>query len=233
MTNILDLPVELRLQIYKELVLRKRPYKNHPWGAHLLASWAYRFRAAILGVSRQINQEAMKIFYGMNQLRFYVNSNPRRAQNLKESLKSLKAFRKSLCFSYIQQLSFDMYLSDSSIHPIEHFWELLEHLDRARVMFDKLCSVLSGAPNLRVIEIAWIDGIRFGQWSSKRSLLQPLGRFSTSCAFKIDEIEICFQESPSEKSFMDYLQEITGVAPTRKASASSKDPSCLLKELTI
>ena len=174
----------------------------------------------------------MEIFYGMNQLRFYIKSKPRRAQYLNESLNTLKAFQKSLCFPFIQRLSFDMYLSDSNVHPIEDFWELLEHLNRARAMFVKICSVLSGTPNLKVTEIAWINGIRFGQWSSKRLFLQTLGRFPTTCAFNIDEIDMGFQEFSPEKMFMDCLREVTGVVP-RKSSNYSYDPSCLLNKLTF
>lgn len=69
MTGILHLRVELCLQIHQELVNHDRPYKVHPWMAIFLPCGLTGVTVeSILGVDRQINQEAMGLFYGMNQL---------------------------------------------------------------------------------------------------------------------------------------------------------------------
>ncbi len=229
MTGILALPIEVRLQIYQELVIYDRPYEDHPWGGHLLASWAYRFYPAILGVNRQINQEAMEIFYGMNQLRFYINLRAPRRRNVEASSRTLKGFQNSLCFHFIQYLSFDMYLSCNMRRTyITCPKELLRNIKRAQARFDQICLVLTGAPKLRDVEIAWNDDLPFGDFDPKRLLLHPLGRLPTTCTFKVDQIEIDFLDSPTHETFFDYLQEITGVLPTWKTTNYWNDPSCPL-----
>ena len=231
--NILDLPVEVRLQIYQGLIIHDRPYEDHPWGAHLIASWAYRFHRGVLAVNRQMHQEAMTIFYGMNQLRFYVNSKPRKTENSKAFSISLFAFRNSLCFQFIQYLSFDIYLSCSSINPIENCPDLYDHICKAQTTFEEICLIVNEVPELKAIEIAWTDEICFGRWEMKAMLLNPLGIFPSTCAFIIDEIEIPFLLCPTKEEFSEYVQGITGVVPTWKTSNYWNDPSCLLSKLTI
>ena len=209
MARILTLPVEVRLQIYQDLIIYDRPYKDHPWGGHLLASWAYRFHRGILGVNKQINQEAMGIFYGMNQLRFYINTRPSRKENAQASMSTLKAFQNSLCFQFVQRLSFDMHLSCKMNRTyFGRTGQVLENITKAQVMFDKLCLVLAKAPRLREIEIAWNDDIPYGHWELKRLLLRPLGRLPANCAIKVDVvIESGYLKSCSDRTFLDNLQE--------------------------
>lgn len=209
MTGILALPVEVRLQIYQELIIYDRPYRDHPWGGHLLASWAYRFHRGILGVNSQINQEAMGIFYGMNQLRFYINTCPPRKENIEASMSALKAFQESLSFQFVQRLSFDIYLSCKMNRTyFARTGQVLENITKAQVMFDELCLILAKAPKLREIEIAWNDDIAYGHWELKRLLLRPLGRLPTTCTFKVDVvIESGYLKSRSDRTFLNNLHK--------------------------
>lgn len=124
-------------------------------------------------------------------------------------MSTLTAFQNSLCFQFVQRLSVDIHLS-CKMHRsyFVGMGEVLVTITKAQAMFDKLFMVLAKAPRLREIEIAWNDDMPHGHWDLKRSLLRPLSRLPTNCAFQVDVvIESGYLKSAPDRTFLNTLQE--------------------------
>ena len=152
MPSFFSLPMEVRLQIYRELRSFRSPLLKTPLtdDSNAFGYCSFGFQSRILETSRQVCSEAKEIFYGENYWTFFVSQrNP-----LNPVLFQMEPMVLILPFIRKAHIRFAMF------HWL--FWESCglnqkAYGDSIQANVRAICLVLRAAPTLRTVKIIWTE----------------------------------------------------------------------------
>jgi len=191
----MDLPVEIRLHVYRDLVLPKPSW--NPWGCHFSADPAIRFPPGLLRVCRQIRQEVQSLIHW----RLNINSH----LNVEMSGAVVDALKYPGCLTGAT----DILLLFNFFAPPAEPLEPSVSAERTSAGLDHICSALAEVPIARKITLAWWDGSSQAEWETKRAALRPLAKLPHACTFLVERVSTDAKDVSREK-FRAEVQEIVG-----------------------
>ena len=185
--DFLDLPIEIRLEVYRHLIkpeTRYCPFDNVP-----VQFAGFGFHPTILRTNKRINGEASVVFYGENTWHLIVgyDFNLFRVVPGPDNLQSSSFFPRMRNF----HLRFSLHgyvLDEYPSFSLENYCAAL------RIHAANTCQVLAKAPHLRSVEISWVDSTDEGSWEEKRGVLKPLEALPRSCSYRICGIDSKYVE---------------------------------------
>ena len=250
MPGFLDLPVEMRVQIYKNLPSwRRPPSKVYPFNkatetATFGSQAAYGFHPAILRVNKTIHAESKPVFYSRNTWIFSLTSNARWPSYLLPlEIFTWTHVRKVIIYYAIVGMAKNLYAYTQALLP--H----IEALYRA----------LSYASALQSIEIAWYDqrmlfprnvyhgGVSFttkvdnilerirDEW---RPLLRPLAFLPMEVSFKIKKDNFWYHQLKMslwirDAAFRNFVQDVENSRRPKETLGDSAHPYSPLETLPL
>lgn len=206
--GFLNLPVEIRLQIYTYLIIPKDPTSGlNPWGCYFSVEPPFRFHTEILRVSRQVNQEAKKVLYSDLKYPWRINVNSTTNKGMSGKVLNALDLLPCMMTSTNVQLNFYFFAPVKGTEPSHTAQETWSGIDY-------ICRALSAVPIARNIGIFWWDAQENAEWETKRICLNPLAMFSANCSFRLtggglqDNFYKNFKRDRRE--CFDYLEKVTG-----------------------
>ena len=219
MPNLLNLPLEIRLQIYAELELRQpQPISL---GQHFAAEPAYRFPPHILRVSRQISHEALMVLAPTSKRPWKITVIAYPDAKLSPPNLLPHGLARS---AYIQ---FDFQFpceSDFLSEPLKPWSDLSEmgqltelcliHTAcckaslRVQRGIDKICRRLAEVPIKRDIKICWSDSSLIKKAVKVETVLLPFSIFWSLGTFRFGKVT-----GEQEEELASYIKVITARNP--------------------
>lgn len=184
MVHFLDLPLEVRRMVYRQLLVIDHNSNN--WGWELDRIGALNKRHKITWVSSQIRKEAQQVFYTsitwQTRLLYSGKGHVRIGEKVLRLLFSLEGWNQT-CNIQNVRLSFDIDCPPFRGH--NHPDSDRRQKRPRRILMTELLAFL---PQLRHVEMSWVDSARTIPWAQKeRDLLQPFRGIRTlrSCLINL------------------------------------------------
>ena len=187
MAGFLDLPVEIRLEIYR-MLNTGRSY-NRTLGRQLTCSVAERFNSNLFAVNKQISGEAEMIFYGENIFhpRFYVQGNHQASSSALDDLQTLRISHR---IPYIRKCG--LYSSSHKESPINRSSLSPKSLSSCTTCkedflsrIQKTCSILSEVPALEEVEFFFDNQLGKGTFDNPMLCIAPLVLLPPHCTINV------------------------------------------------
>ena len=219
MPNFLNLPLEIRLQIYAELELRQpQPISL---GQHFAAEPAYRFPPHILRVSRQVSHEALMVLAPTSERPWKITAIA--YSDAKLSLPN--ALPHGLARSAYIQFDFEFPCESNSVFKLLESWSNLRQMDqliqscliwtdrrkasgRVQHGIDEICQRLAEVPVKRNIKICWSDRSLITKSVDAETFLRPFSRFWSLGTFRFGKVM-----GAEEEELARYIKVITARNP--------------------
>ena len=188
MPNLLNLPLEIRLQIYAELELRQpQPISL---GQHFAAEPAYRFPPHILRVSRQISHEALMVLA------------PTSKRPWKITVIAYPDAKLSLPNVLPHGLARSAYIQFDFQFPCESDFLSVER------GINKICRRLAEVQIKRNIKICWSDSSLIKKPVEVQTVLRPFSIFWSLGTFRFGKVT-----GEQEEELASYIKVITARNP--------------------
>jgi len=178
MASLLTIPRELRLQIYKELINPDpgSTCMGPPTSGPVICYRNHGFTTKILGVCRSIHDEALSVLRKKIHSTLYIylmfNGDQPRGSDARSDLgQALKALSNSKQLQNIQTCILDIRISRGKAHEDSSLAATLHVLS---FTVEEIRWVLSDAPALQEIEVAWLDYLGADMDGVRSEALQPL-----------------------------------------------------------
>ena len=219
MPNLLDLPLEIRLQIYAELELRQpQPISL---GQHFAAEPAHRFPPHILRISRQVSHEALMVLAPTSKRPWKITmiAYPDARLSLPDVLPH------GLARSAYIQFDFEFPRESDSVLDSLESWSDLDRWDRLNLScaiwtsrlkasrrvergVDQICRRLAEVPVKRDIKICWSDCSTITKSMKEETVLRPFSRFWSLGTFRFGEVI-----GEEQEELASYIKTITARNP--------------------
>ncbi len=222
MVTFLDLPVEIRLRIYRELQLPQP--RAVSWGKSFAVEAPYNYPRNILEISRQVSQEARMAYSAISKRTWKINV----IASADAKLSLLDGLPDGLAQS--AHVQFKIYFSrerdNLAIQPhVSYFpWGHLQAQQRVHGLFqavrqvscdiNEICRRLAEIPVRRDIEICWSDFGEIRERAIKQTVLHPFSTLRKSCSFRLGKVSAWQDDSGQELA--SYLEVVTGPVPILK-----------------
>ena len=219
MPNLLNLPLEIRLQIYAELELRQpQPIS---FGQHFAAEPAYRFPPHILRVSRQVSHEALMVLAPTSERpwKITVIAYPDAELSLPNPLPHGLARSAYIQFDFQFPCESDFLLE--SLKPWSDQSEMGRTLQYSLIQaprckaslrvqrgIDKICRRLAEVPIKRNIKICWSDSSLIRKSVDVKTVLRPFSLFWSLGTFRFGKVT-----GEQEEELASYIKVITARNP--------------------
>lgn len=232
-TGFLRLPLEIRLLIYRALIIPGNPSNgSNPWGCYFSAEPPLCFYPEIMRVSQQVSQEARTVLHSDAKHPWKINVNS--TTNKSMSGKVFNALNLLPCMMASVNLQFNYYFfaPAKGTEPFQTAQEIHSGIDY-------ICGTLSRMPIARNIGIFWWDAQKDTEWETKRICLHPLALFPIICSLRLTTAglqEDSYEKFKNErKYFLAYLEKMTGrpVAFAPPAAAGQFSPRLLIYKSNI
>ena len=198
MPSLLDLPLELRLKIFADLSVSRKPYwqvvHDHP---------------AISQVNRQLRQESLSEFYRGYRWPFFISiaEDGSMAVMEKGTILYLQRMERAGHLRRVRQIRIQY------AFPATHSYQCIsDHFDarypERKCFYDTFCELLRRAPDLRNIEF-FIHGLVREQQHLlvSQACLRPLALMPKTCDYQVKQ---CFADERLSRLFVDCLEDTTG-----------------------
>lgn len=241
MFPFLSLPLELRIQIYRELRSFNSPLIESEGIA--LGYCSFGFQSRILEINRLISYEAKEVFYGENYWTFFVSiSMPPVAFRILTMTLPMAFIRKA----HIRFAMFEWIFLQ--IHYF-NFGILCPSYARALIAcVDMICHTLTDAPALRVVKLIWTEtaALRWSFWANMTpdpcpasklfrhvrgliaEVLRPLVALQPTCDLERSHTVVSYMDgvraTAMETAFAECVDEVvqcTILCGSRRKSESS------------
>ncbi|MCJ1364110.1 hypothetical protein MMC16_003219 [Acarospora aff. strigata] len=199
-SRFLDLPIELRYEIYRKL--KNNDPRHHPFEGLAITSAAYGFPSPILRVNKQLLTEAKRVFYGENIWDVLIGYN----FNYFRPDPGLEALRQSPHLPHMRRFRLTYVLDGALLKEYPSFG-LERYCYQIRVNATKICRVLLQAPALQLLELSWIDTVEYGGWDRKQLLLEPLSLLKDVCVTRVGDV---VGNSVQRQGLVDYVETLLG-----------------------
>ena len=222
MVTFLDLPVEIRLQIYRELQLPQPRVIS--WGRSFAVEPPCNYPRKILEISRQVSQEARMAYSAMSKRPWKINviASADAKLSLLDGLPDGLAQSTHIQFS----IEYPRERDNLAIHPhlsyfpCGHFQAqrrvigLLQAIRQVSCDINEICRRLAEIQVKRDIEISWSDFGEVRERAAKKTVLHPFSRLRKSCSFRLGKVS--GWQDDSRQELASYLELVTGPVPILK-----------------
>ena len=147
MFRFLELPLEIRMMVYRSLRTNRSLRLNHPNDRKAIGYASYGFRPQILATNHQVSYEAMQVFYGENFWTLYAG------EGFDIRSVAFKLPPLSSAMPYIRKVFIRMRMFNwLYIRTLGIGYSLGSPPD-----FSEIALVLRSAPSLQSVQIAWTE----------------------------------------------------------------------------
>lgn len=206
--RFLRLPLEIRLQIYRALIIPGNPGNGcNPWGCYFSAEPPLRFHPEILRVSQRISHEAKSVLHSDAKYPWKINVNSTTNKAMSGKVFDALDLLPCMMATVNLQFNFNFFAPVRGTEPSQTARETQSSIDY-------VCRTLSSVPIARSIGIFWWDAQENIDWEMKRICLHPLALFSRTCSFRLtsgglqDRFYKNFKDD--RKHCLAYLERILG-----------------------
>ena len=202
----MSLPTELRLNIYRELYISKpRAFRI---GQHVRAPVMFyndrTFHTAILGVSKQVHDEAFTVLYGENALALHVYIIFRGDMYFGSRLDAaLDSLERSKHFPYIRTCILDIRLLRGEPKEDNTTFSVIDAL---RAQVKTVSRVLFRAHGLQRIEVSWRNYFNRDLAEPRCRSLEPLDQLPITYKLSIGKLENDVRGSYDSTCWPDMLK---------------------------
>jgi hypothetical protein len=210
-SRFLELPLELRNEIYRKL--KSKEPKYNPFKGLQITSAAYAFHPTILRANKQILTEATRVFYGENLWDVLVGYNFkyfRRDPGLDKLILSPH-------LAHMRKFRLTFVLKGTLLEEYPSFG-LERYCYQIRTNAIKICRVLLQVPGLHTVEISWIDTVSHGSWDEKQKVLEPLSLLKDVCVTRVGDV---VGNSIRRQGLVDYLESLLGTYSIKNEDCGS------------
>lgn len=211
-SRFLELPLELRNEIYRKL--KSKEPKYNPFEGLKITSAAYAFHSTILRANKQILIEAMRVFYGENTWDVLVGYN----FNYFRPDPGLDKLILSPHLTHMRKFRLTYVLKGTLLEEYPSFG-LERYCYQIRINAIKICRVLLQVPGLHTVEVSWIDTVSKGSWDEKQKVLEPLSLLKDICVVRVGDV---VGNSIRRRGLINYVETLLGTC-----SIEGKDHGCL------
>ena len=222
-SRFLELPLELRNEIYRKL--KSKEPKYNPFEGLKITSAAYAFHPTILRANKQILTEAMRVFYGENIWDVLVGYN----FNYFRADPGLDKLSRSPHLAHMRKFRLTYVLKGTLLEEYPSFG-LERYLYQIRVNAIKICRVLLQVPGLQLVEISWIDTVSHGSWDRKQKVLEPLSLLKDVCVARGGDV---VGNSVRRQGLVDYVEALLGTCNIEGKDNGSLASSSLPFDLAL
>ena len=232
----MDLPIELRLQILREVLKFSGKYLSD-CRLYLSAMPMLQKIFHALRVNRQIRREALTILLGEPVWRVV---NERVSWGISDRTTAiLQKLLHSGELALVRRFRFEFDLDES-----RGGFDLISHVNAAFSGMTRCCDLLAKDGSPLDLEIAWVDRCLSPTWEQTQAILQPLWRLSIrtititgywkcprSLVSKprprntLEDMLWLERLAPSYQEFATYLKSLTGITPVSPKSSETTDLS--------
>ncbi|KAF6239798.1 hypothetical protein HO173_002344 [Letharia columbiana] len=236
MLTLLDLPIEIRFQIYRELELGRR--EPISLGKQFAALAAYDYPPQLLQISHQVCQEARMAFSATSKRPWKINV----IASIDAKLSLPDVLPDGLAQSAHIQFNFEfphergpvglVYIGFGKFRPVQsqpRRETLFQAVHRVERGIDEICRRLAEVPVKRDMEICWSDAGDVAEWETKKTVLQPFSRLRKSCSFRLGKVLVW--EGVSRQELASYLKSVTTRVPELTGSKEPVEPKIISKDL--
>ena len=225
--GLMDLPTEIRLQIFREVFASRRLFASkstHLWDRRFYLSALPNLRkSAILHVNRRIRLEGLVVMFGDPLWR--VATDRHDWGIYQNDIKTLRHLQQTNELSLIRRFRFEFDLDQGADLSVSNVQGLICRVNSAGSVMATCCDLLEQAAVLDV-EIAWVDQVDFSTWNATQAMLQPLSCLKNIRSMTITRLwkrpESIYATNcprtrylgPTYQEFADHLKALTGVMPT-------------------
>lgn len=199
-SRFLELPLELRNEIYRKL--RSKEPRYNPIEGLKITSAAYTFHPTILRANKQILTEAMRVFYGENLWDVLVDYN----FNYFRPDPRLDKISLSPYLAHMRKFRLTYVLKGTLLEEYPSFG-LERYCYQIRINAIKICRALLQVPGLQLVEISWIDTVSNGSWDVKQKVLEPLSLLKDVCVARVGDV---VGNSVRRQGLVDYVGTLLG-----------------------
>ncbi len=150
MFPLLELPLEIRMMIYRSLRTTRSLRLNHPDDTKAIGYASYGFYPQILITNHQISHEAKQVFYGENYWTLYAGQD----FNIRSIAFKLPPLSSALPYMRKVFIRFRMF---DWLYARKLSTRSEPSLDQFPANFKEICTVLQGAPSLQSLQMAWTE----------------------------------------------------------------------------
>ena len=219
----LDLPVEVRLRIYEELIVpgSRKPHYNGYRVTHCLTA-AYGFQRAILAVNKQTNREALEVFYGSNTWNITIleRLGDHRGRSRTKILPPLLPFEEFQNREHIQKVRLLVHLCPGQ-NPNENLKLIYNDTDNLAKLPSEaswICRILAEHTNVKSATFVWNDPHAVSDHSMLMRTLRSVRKLPKTCEARV-EGNIRGGLLPAD--FTQYLQSRLGSDETNSSGRTS------------
>lgn len=222
MPNFLDLPLEIRLHIYREIQLPQQ--KPISLGRHFAAEAAYNCPPLVFQISHQVSQEARMAFSTTSKRpwKIHVTASADAQLSLPDVLPDGLAQAAHIQFNFEFPRQRDILATMA--HSQFDLLNLIQSQQRMIMLFlavhqvgcgiDEICRRIAHVPVKRDLEICWSDHDEVMDLETKKTVLQPFSILRKSCSFRLGKVSAWQDDSGQELA--SYLEVVTGPVPILK-----------------
>lgn len=210
-SRFLELPLELRNEIYRKL--KSKEPKYNPFEGLKITSAAYAFHPNILRVNKQIFTEATRVFYGENTWDVLVGYN----FNYFRPDPGLDKLTSSPHLAHLRKFRLTYVLKGTLLEEYPSFG-LERYCYQIRINAIKICRVLLQVPGLHTVEISWIDTVSNGSWDEKQKVLEPLSLLKDVCVTRVGDV---VGNSIRRQGLVEYMESLLGTCSTKSKDHGS------------
>lgn len=212
---ILRLPIELREQIYDELLKLESPGQgSHPLpGVGITSVSLAPPPLSLLLLHPTITTEVLDRFYSQATLKTVISH----AFNFFRTDPELRHLESSLVLKRMRRIELVFFqdillLKDYPSFGLESFCaEIRRRADRA-------CDVLLQATELKHLTVSWIDTTRIGGWAEKAHILEPLHKLQGKVDVSVGEVRISGDHETNAEDLVAFKRAVEKIVNSPVAS---------------
>ena len=206
--SLFRLPLELRQQIYAQLLPRENV--SHPLPGVGITSISHRLPAAkLLNIHPQLTDEILDYFYAITTFKLIFSH----AFNFFRVDPDLSRLERSPALRQIRKVEIVFFCDILLLNQYPSFG-IAQFCKEIKKRAARACEVLSHAKKLRTVTVSWVDTTLTGGWEEKATILEPLRRLADErpegrdITFKIGEIN--GPEDLDQGMFIKAMENVLG-----------------------
>lgn len=231
MPNFLDLPLEIRLHVYRDLELPQQ--EPIPLGRHFAAEAAYRCPPFVLQISNQVSQEVRMAFFETSKRPWKIHVIASADAKLSlplvlpDGLAQSAHVQFNFGFSHEFPPERDNVVTMANIEP--EILNLIQSHERKINLFravrgiNEICRRLAEVPVKRDLEIYWSDYDQVTDRENIKIVLEPFSKFRESCSLHLGKV--LGSQDDSRKELADNLEIVSSHFPALTRSEELRKTS--------